>query len=139
MSKNESWGNEKFVYGYCDFENYWGEDLSHVVLTHFVSGYFDITKKLLTSKEIYDIPNKAELKKVFTILFERNKIDSYDFWSLKLVTKSGEVYETKEPLRCTISIDDSEFVILDINGDAKTFYIAFSVMIGCNVKLEKVD
>ncbi|NIH04722.1 hypothetical protein [Providencia rettgeri] len=139
MSQNESWGDDKFNYGYCDFENYWGETLSHVELTHFVAGYFDVTKKLATSIKLYDIPDKSELKKVFAILFERNKIDSYDFWSIKFMTKKGEVYKTKEPLRCTISIDDSEYVILGINGDKKTFYIAFSTMIGCNKKLVKVE
>ncbi|WP_404462823.1 hypothetical protein [Providencia rettgeri] len=138
MSQNESWGDERFTYGYCNFENYWGEELSSVELTHFVSGYFDVTKKLNTSKTIYDIPDRTELKRIFTILFERATIDSYDFWSIKLVTKSGAVYETKEPLRCTISIDDSEFVILGVNGDAKTLYVAFSTMIGCSVKLNKV-
>lgn len=139
MSKNESGGDEKFVYGYCDFENYWGEDLSYVVLTHFDSGYVDVTKKMSTSKEIYDTPNEIELEKIFTILFEQNKINSYNIWSIKFVTKSGAIYETKEPLRCTIPIDESDFAILGVNGDAKTFYIAFSTMIGCSVKLEKID
>ncbi|MEX5920455.1 hypothetical protein [Providencia huaxiensis] len=72
MSQNESWGDDKFNYGYCDFENYW-ETLSHVEL-NFVAGYFDVTKKLATSIKLYDIPDKSELKKYLPYyLNEKNR------------------------------------------------------------------
>lgn len=41
MKKEQSFGEYEYLTGYCDFENYWGEELVEVELTHFVSGLID--------------------------------------------------------------------------------------------------
>lgn len=126
------------VYGYCDFENYWGEELTKVDLVHYVSGIVNTTKIFMTSKTLQNVPDKASLKKEFTIQFQRNSVESYDYWEVTIHTKSGKIYRTKDRFYCSIAFYDSENVILGVNGDAKTLYVAFSSSSGCSTKLLEV-
>lgn len=125
-------------YGYCDFENYWGEELTRVDLVHYVSGLIDKTKLFMTSKTLLNVPDKTSLKKELAIQFQRNSIESYDFWEVTIHTKSGKVYRTKDRFYCSIAYFDSENVILGVNGDARTLYVSFSSSSGCSTKLIEV-
>ncbi len=136
---NEIKGNgNNFTYGYCDFENYWGEELIKVQLVHYVSGLIDTNKYLMTSTRLDNVPNNTSLKKVFTVTYQKNKLDRYDFWEVLIHTQTGKTYRTKDRFRCSIAFYDSENIILGVNGDAQTLYVAFSSSSGCSTKLIEV-
>lgn len=135
---NEIGVGSDFFYGYCDFENYWGEELVEVQLVHYVSGFIDTNKYLMTSKRLENVANNTSLKKAFTVTYQKNNIDRYDFWEVVIRTLTGKIYRTKDRFRCSIAFYDSENIILGVNGDAQTLYVAFSSSSGCSTKLIEV-
>ncbi|WP_369427451.1 hypothetical protein [Providencia sp. PROV236] len=139
MKKEQSFGEYEYLTGYCDFENYWGEELIEVEFTHFVSGLIDQSEVYGTSKIIHNVPDKTKITDAFVFRYAVGPWDRYDYWTIKIHTKSGKMYQSKRRFYCSLGEQDDGRVILGVNGDAKTFYVAFPVSSGCNTELNEIN
>lgn len=139
MNREQSGDGYKFLIGYCDFENYWGEELVTVEFTHFVSGLIDQAEVYGTKKIIVNVPDKTKITDAFIFRYSVGAWDSYDYWIIKIQTKSGKTYQSKRRFYCSLDEQDNGRAILGVNGDAKTFYVAFPVSSGCSTKLNELD
>ncbi|EKT55620.1 hypothetical protein [Providencia sneebia] len=137
--------NEQYIqnpysrYAYCVFENYWGEALHSVEITHYVKGFIDKTKRLQTYKLLEDVPDKTVAEQHFQIVYEQRIIDSYDYWNVVIKTESGKIYRTKDNFYCSIAYYDDNQIILGVNGDAKSLYVVFTHSSGYNTELIEVS
>ncbi|MEX5890466.1 hypothetical protein AB6H11_07565 [Providencia vermicola] len=127
-------------YGEADFENFWGEELSEVVIRHHVESHAIYNNsRLLTEKVYHDIPDKTILKNVFYFLCEIGIDNSYDYWYVKIKTKSGKVYKTKTNFYCSIRESDHGKVILGVNGESRRLYLDFPSSSNCSTALNEAD
>ncbi|MEX6222756.1 hypothetical protein AB6G21_19515 [Providencia hangzhouensis] len=82
---------ERYYLGLATFENFWGEDLSSVVIEHYVNNLSNSrTKKYPSSQTLSNIANKAVMKDIFVFKYEIGINDSYDYWVVEITTKSGK-------------------------------------------------
>ncbi|HHR5880626.1 TPA: hypothetical protein ACS7XF_000537 [Providencia alcalifaciens] len=138
MNHGEVNSYEKFNYGYCSFENYWGEEIVNLDLKHYVSGFFDTSVTHGSFNRITNIQDKTRQEKALVITYQKVAIDKYDYWNIAFETKSGKIFKTKNNFYCSISFLDSEYITLGVNGEEKTFYVSFSSSSGCSTKLIEV-
>lgn len=138
MQSNKNIRNDTPQLGLCDFENYWGESLSSVEFVHFISGVLTKNEYYGVRKIIYDVPNEAKMKDIFSFSHLNGLDENYDYWRIKITTKSGKTYQSKHRFYCSLSESDNNHVILGVNGDAQTLYVAFPSSSGCSTKLELV-
>lgn len=96
MENNQGVHGYKYLTGYCDFENYWGEKLVTVEFTHFVSGLIDKYEKYGTYKTIHNVPDKAKLEGIFPFRYSVGAWDSYDHWIIKIITESIKYTKVKD-------------------------------------------
>ncbi|WP_250848307.1 hypothetical protein, partial [Escherichia coli] len=84
-----------------------------------------------TDMTLYNIEHGKIIKKAGS--FEYSGYE--DYWRLEIITERGERFITKNNFYCSITEDDDPTVIVGVNGDARTMYIAFSHSSGCKTKL----
>ncbi|HHR6129070.1 TPA: hypothetical protein ACS72K_000644 [Providencia alcalifaciens] len=110
---------------YITFENFWYEDLKVVKFKHH-----SLNQKP-TNFEIYNVKQGEKRNKAGHAEYA----NFHDYWFLEFETMSGERYLTKDNFYCDITEEDEEPVILGVNGDAKTMYVAFTHSSGCSTRL----
>ncbi|HHR6129067.1 TPA: hypothetical protein ACS72K_000641 [Providencia alcalifaciens] len=155
MSKNESWGNERFVYGYCDFENYWGEELAFLEISHSLSNLGNKNERELIVNTFENIESNKVIENALVFPFYKNiegcnnesdDVNGYcdfkntvDKWNIKFKTRSGKQYHIVEDCLCPLWYGDNDNNIkLGVDGNKKKFHINFSSYSGCAVNLIEV-
>ncbi|MEY0975885.1 hypothetical protein AB7196_08020 [Providencia rettgeri] len=130
---------ERYYLGLATFENFWGEDLSSVVIEHYVNNLSNSrTKKYPSSQTLSKIANKAVMKDIFAFKYELGINDSYDYWVVEITTKSGKKYRTKSSFYCSITFEDKGKVVLGVNGDFKRLYVHFPSSSDCSTAFNEV-
>ncbi|ELZ5938253.1 hypothetical protein U0L13_000395 [Providencia stuartii] len=114
--------------GFITFENFWHEKLKYVRLYHTT----DNGKP--TDMTLYHVENGSIIKKAGSFEYD----GQLNYWRLEIITERGEKFITKNNFYCTITEEDDPEVIIGVNGDARTMYVAFSHSSGCKTKLLKV-
>lgn len=124
--------------GKLDFENYWGEQLSEVRISHYTSSLFDGPENYKAFATLEDVKDKSKISDAMSFSYALNDSGSLDFWSIRLTTESGKVYITAASLRCSIEASDNGKVILGVNGDSKKMYVAM-VSGDCSINLLRIN
>lgn len=138
MELSENIGGGNYEVGTCHFENYWGEMLVRVEITHFISGVVFTSERKAVSKILYNIQDKTKVSNIFTFLHTNGDAENYDYWRIKITTNSGKVYKSKSRFYCSLSSSDENNVILGVNGDAESLYVAFPSSSGCSTDLKLI-
>ncbi|EOV8087008.1 hypothetical protein AB7W75_08025 [Providencia huaxiensis] len=125
----------RFKLGICDFENYWGERLVSVEIIHFLSGILNRKEQYSVSKTIVDIADKTKVYHALSFPHLNGIAENYDYWRVKMTTESGKTYKSQNRFYCSLSESDNNKVILGVNGEAKTLYVAFPSSSGCSTPL----
>ncbi|WP_265694429.1 hypothetical protein [Providencia rustigianii] len=127
----------RYYNGKATIENFFGEELKYIYVLHYVSGltHKGSERRLIDEKFFSNLPNKSISENIFSFKYELGLPNSFDYWFIKLETISGKTYATKKNFYCSIKEEDRGKVILGVNGEAKTLYVAFSSSSGCSTKL----
>lgn len=114
--------------GILDFENYWGEKLASVTITHYVNDIINISgkEKYTSINHIVNIYDKATVSNALRFDYALGNAFLLDFWEVRIETESNEVYSTEIGLRCSIEDKDNGKVILGVNGESKKMYVSMA-------------
>lgn len=138
MDSHPSIKDDSYATGFCDFENYWGEELSKVEIKHFISGILFHTEKKVVSVVLHNVADRKKIENVLMFYHTNGSLDHYDFWKIKITTKSGKVYTSKDRFYCSLSESDNNKAILGVNGDEETLYVAFPSSSSCSTSLKLI-
>lgn len=135
MIQSENMNQNKMVlpehyYGYLTFENFWGEDLERVILTHSLGRYADLLKD---KKEFGPVADKEILKDIFGFNYIVGR--TTDYWNIKFWTQRGSAYQSTLGFSCDITENDHGRVTLGINGESERMYIAFPSSSNCSTAI----
>lgn len=136
--KLEQRANMDYPVGICDFENYWGENLDSVEIIHFISGIGTGSEHYKARGVLVNVADKTKINNVLSFSHTNGSFGLYDYWRIRFTTESGETYKSKDKFYCSFSESDNHRVILGVNGDARTLYVAFPSSSGCSTKLKLV-
>lgn len=123
--------------GILDFENYWGEKLIKVEITHYISSFFNDLKSSLVHKIREDIDDKTKFDNFMSFSYSLGDAGNLDYWIITFVTESMKIYSTKGGKRCSITSEDEGKVILGVNGESEKMYISMASG-SCSTRLERI-
>lgn len=124
-------------YGEATVENFFGEEIKAYHVEHYVSnaGNSALVRRYLRFDVFYNVPDKAIMKDKFWFTYELGVDDSYDYWYVRIETKSGKIYETKHNFICSVRESDKGKVTLGINGESMQFYVSCASSGSCATPL----
>ncbi|MEY0233449.1 hypothetical protein [Providencia manganoxydans] len=125
MNNKEAMDGVEYT-GVLDFENYWGERLLYVEVTHHVDSIFNEHPRLSQSMNFQGVDDKTKLSNVMYFKYKLGDMNGLDFWTVHIMTESGINYTTKKLLRCSIRDEDHGRVILGVNGESKSMYVSMA-------------
>ena len=122
---------------YITFENFWGEELRHVTISHSDSTYADMKHEYSESdtETIHHIENKQILTDIIKIPYIPNL---KDYWNITITTMYGQTWFNEGKLSCSIKPEDNHRIIIGVNGQSKRMYAAFPASSSCSTALTKL-
>ncbi len=133
---NDFWHPKEKRIGLISFENFWGERLSWVKITHYLDNLIHVNYWNKHFYIIEDIEDKEVRDNLFAFDYEVGSDSYFNYWQLEVITEKGSKYKTKERFYCSLSYDDDGKVILSVNGDSKRMYVYFSSSSSCSTALK---
>ncbi|BBG59297.1 hypothetical protein [Providencia rustigianii] len=113
--------------GFVTLENYWGEHLKRVYLSH--TGFLTKVRTHL------DMPDGTIYKDALIFQYQLGIGSPKDYWYMEIETLSGKKYRTKDNFYCSISEEDHGQVTIGMNGEEKTMYVNFPSSSDCKTNL----
>ncbi|MEQ4690460.1 MULTISPECIES: hypothetical protein [Providencia] len=123
MNNKSGLGGTNYA-GSLDFENYWGEKLIYVEIYHYMSNIFNGNRLLTSFKKTTDVEDKTTVVGALQFSYVLGDLEYLDYWGIKFITASNEIYSSDDGGRCSIRAEDGGKVILGVNGESKRMYIS---------------
>ncbi|HHR5880628.1 TPA: hypothetical protein ACS7XF_000539 [Providencia alcalifaciens] len=141
---------------YCSFTNNWGEDISLVKLSHWLTSTDSLGKREFVTQTINFMSDGATIERVLVFPFRKNIelcndeqydangfcaiADNIDNWDIILETNSGKIYKLVGECICSLWYgDNNNYINLGVDRDDKKFYVNFSNYSGCYIYLKQVN
>lgn len=119
--------------GTVTLENFWGEPLKLMKLTHL---------SLRTSTvELKDVPQGAIIKDAMAFIYQRGLGKPLDYWILDIVTQENTRYRSEPLYDCSLYATESPtegHVIVGVNGESKRIYTALDSGERCSDRMNQV-
>ncbi|ATG16935.1 hypothetical protein GKR56_12660 [Providencia alcalifaciens] len=119
--------------GTVTLENFWGEPLKLMKLTHL---------SLRTSTvELKDVPQGAIIKNAMEFIYQRGIGKPRDYWILDIVTQDNTRYRSEPMYDCSIDETGTPtegHVIVGVNGESKRIYTVLDSGDRCSDSMNQV-
>lgn len=126
--------NEKaltdYYYGHLTFENFWGQNLKKVILTHSLGPAVTL---LDDKKELGAVEDKEILTDILGFKYLIGT--TTDYWHIAFWTQTGSIYESSLGFSCNITASDHGKVTLGINGESQRMYVSFPSSSTCSTAI----
>jgi len=120
-------------HGYAYVTNRWGCELKSIFLRH-CRGNDESREESITLENVNDI---EERKGPLCFTYTTSMGSPFDYWYIRIVEVSGNVYECKDDFYCSVSSDDGGEVEISLQGNLRDFRINFNSSSGCKCRLSK--
>lgn len=118
--------------GVVAIENYWGTKLSSISIAHACGNLEN------TNGFVNDIEHGERKEYVFHFYYLTGLFPPKNTWKVSVATIDGHLYETDGYFSCSIKDKDDGRVIIGVNGEAKTAYVAYANSGSCSEGLMRI-
>lgn len=115
--------------GIVSVENYWGTAVDTIYVTHKSDGSYS------SEGHTKRIEHGERKDNVLHFYYRLGLFSPLDYWKVTIHTTDNKIYSTDTYFSCSIAEEDNGRVIIGINGEAKTAYVAFPKSGSCSERL----
>lgn len=116
--------------GILSIENMWNEDIKKVEII-FQNNANEYESAFIS----YNLKDKQTLTDIFEFQFSVTEMSN---WKGKIITKSGETWDSGDFLSCKINERDNGKVKISFNGNVKSLFVNYPVSISCSKKMQLI-